>query len=122
MLASGYAQCFDHQSQQSTDIRWLIVMNYLANGRIMISQPMEERFLEIVEYPNKGDMRSVRPSIRALEITLRGDPQEREPEKKKKQHEEIAERIAGALCWNELHALGYASTASLRLPRSCGRG
>jgi len=70
MLASGYAQCFDHQSQQSTDIRWLIVMNYLANGRIMISQPMEERFLEIVEYPNKGDMRSVRPSIRALEITL----------------------------------------------------
>src|SRR5579862_638024 len=98
-MAAGFAQCFDHQSQQSTDIRWMIVMNYLSNGRIVFGQPMEERFLEYVEYPNRGDMRSVRPSIRALEITLRGNPHELSPEKKKKEHEEIAERI-----WDELYA------------------
>lgn len=96
-LASGYAQCIDHQSQQATDIRWMIVMNFLANQRIIFNSHLEERFLTIVEYPNRGDMRSVRPSIRALEIGLRGNPGEKKQEEKIKQHAIVAEGV-----WDEL--------------------
>jgi hypothetical protein len=111
-LAEGYAQCFDHQSQQATDIRWMIVMNFLANQRIVFGQPMEERFLTIIEYPNRGDMRSVRPSIRALEISLRGNPLERDLEQKKKQHEVASERI-----WDELYAGTNCMPLSLIQPK-----
>jgi hypothetical protein len=33
-LAEAYAHCFNHQSQQATDIRWLIAMNFIANDRV----------------------------------------------------------------------------------------
>jgi hypothetical protein len=99
-LASGYAQCFDHQSQQATDVRWLIVISFLANDKLTLDPSMSERFHEIVEYPNRGDMRSVRPSIRAMELTLRGDPRDMNANRKENKHETIAEEI-----WTELYDL-----------------
>jgi hypothetical protein len=71
IIASAIAKTLDHQSQESTDIRWLTLMFNMALGRIHFSPEMAEMTNCIVEYPNKGDMRSVRPSIRAKEMMLR---------------------------------------------------
>ncbi len=71
ILARGIVECMDHQSQQATDVRWLKVMFMAICGRLIFPQEMEERMEEFRLYPNKGDMRVVRPSIRALEMTLR---------------------------------------------------
>jgi hypothetical protein len=106
-LAVGYSLCFDHQSQQSTDIRWLIIMNFMANDRLIVDPALGERVQQIIEYPNLGDMKSVRPSIRAMEIMFRGDPDEKNDEKKKEKHAEISEKI-----WDEL----YEGTRCLPLP------
>jgi hypothetical protein len=59
-------------------------MTFIANDRMSFDSSMKERFLMIVEYPSRGDMRSVRPSIRAMEIGLRGDPHEKDNDKKRK--------------------------------------
>lgn len=61
---------FDHQSQESTDCRWLRVLSLMAVGRMNF--PSQEMVQEILDYPNFGDMRKVRPSIRANEGSLDG--------------------------------------------------
>lgn len=67
-LMVGIASCLDHQSQESTDVRWAKV--YFMICAELLRAP--EEFIEwILEYPNLGNMRRVRPSIRALEMTLR---------------------------------------------------
>jgi hypothetical protein len=70
-LAIAVATCFDHQSQEATDCRWLRVMTVLAEGNLLFDVSMGARFEELVHYPDRGDMRSVRPSIRALEMSTR---------------------------------------------------
>ncbi|WP_210331148.1 DUF5677 domain-containing protein [Microvirga terrestris] len=70
-LAAAIAHCFDHQSQEATDCRWLRVMTLLAQEKLFFAEKFEERVQEIIEYPNRGDMRSVRPSIRSIEMTTR---------------------------------------------------
>jgi Family of unknown function (DUF5677) len=55
-----------HQSQESTDCRWLRVMAQVFAGRIR-GIP-EETAKELNGYPNVGDQQKVRPSIRAMEI------------------------------------------------------
>lgn len=72
LLAQAVADCFDHQSQKATDCRWLKVIYKLVIGRIRLPEDMREKALEFMEYPNRGDMRSVRPSVRAMEIGFRG--------------------------------------------------
>jgi hypothetical protein len=72
-------------------------MNFLANDRLRFNSHLEERYLSIIEYPNRGDVRTVRPAIRALEIGLRGDPTEKDAALKNRRHEEVSEEI-----WNEL--------------------
>ena len=67
-LSNAVLVTLDHQSQESTDVRWLRILFMIALGRIHFPQTMKERIEEIVHYPNRGDMRSVRPSIRAMEI------------------------------------------------------
>lgn len=71
-LMKGVASCLDHQSQESTDIRWLKVM-YCAiiQGRLMFPEKMDDMVEGLRLYPDYGDQRSVRPRIRALEISLR---------------------------------------------------
>jgi hypothetical protein len=70
-LAAAIANAFDHQSQEATDCRWLKIMTAATLGNIQLPTTMEERAKEFTEYPNRGDMKSVRPVIRAMEMVLR---------------------------------------------------
>jgi hypothetical protein len=67
-LARAVAACLDHQSQFSTDIRWLKVAFAAVQHRLMI--PKGEIAEALVGYPDVGDMRSVRPMIRSAEMSL----------------------------------------------------
>ena len=64
-LAHAVAKTLDHQSQEATDCRWLRVYCMMLGGKLKL--PSEELIKEIYYYPNYGDMRKVRPSIRASE-------------------------------------------------------
>lgn len=67
ILASAVARTLDHQSEASTDCRWLKVLFMIATH--MMEMPAE--FAEpIIGFPNVGDLRSVRPYIRATENAL----------------------------------------------------
>jgi hypothetical protein len=70
-LAAAVANTFDHQSQAATDCRWFKLMTAIAIGNFVFPSKMGERMEEYIDYPNRGDMRSVRPSIRAAEMVLR---------------------------------------------------
>ena len=73
IMAKAVADCFDHQSEKATDCRWLKVIFMLAIGKMKMPNTMMDRGKEIIEYPNTGDMRSVRPSIRAMEMAFRSN-------------------------------------------------
>jgi hypothetical protein len=73
-LASAVVHTLDHQSEKSTDVRWLKYVVKIALGKMLFAETMRETVEEIVFFPNKGDMRKVRPSIRAGEMTLRRNP------------------------------------------------
>lgn len=73
-MARAIAATLDHQSQRSTDIRWFKMMTPIIAGKMHFHQSMAEKLQEFFEYPNRGDQRSVRPSIRANEMTLRRTP------------------------------------------------
>lgn len=70
-LAWAVASTLDHQSEQSTDIRWFKLIVAIISGRIKYPEAMAERLEEIRMFPDKGDMRSVRPFIRSGEMMLR---------------------------------------------------
>jgi hypothetical protein len=55
-----------HQSQEATDCRWVRLMGQLLAGKLHVPWEVAEEWLE---YPYKGDQRSVRPGIRASEGT-----------------------------------------------------
>jgi hypothetical protein len=69
-LATGILNCFDHQSQPATDVRWLKVIFQMIIGRMIFPESMRDHVEELRLYPDLGDMRKVRPSIRAAEIGL----------------------------------------------------
>lgn len=73
-LADAVAKVLDHQSEASTDIRWFKVILPIISGRMFYPESMAERLEEYRLFPDKGDMRSVRPSIRSSEITMRRSP------------------------------------------------
>lgn len=56
-----------HQSEAATDIRWLRVLSMILGGKMHFAETMRKQVEEILGFPNVGDMRSVRPSIRAAE-------------------------------------------------------
>jgi hypothetical protein len=70
-LALAIAKVLDHQSEASTDIRWFKVIIAIISGRMRFPASFAERLEEFRLFPDKGDMRSVRPSIRSMEMTLR---------------------------------------------------
>lgn len=70
-LARSVAGVLDHQSEQSTDIRWLKVIVTIIAGRLHYPQGMEDHLEDLRLFPNRGDMRSVRPRIRSTEMMIR---------------------------------------------------
>ena len=121
-LARGYAKCIDHQSQEATDVRWLILMCFIANDRMTFDYKFEERLKEFQEYPNRGEMRSVRPSIRAMEIMTRGDPDFYDDQTKDggKTKEEADKKmaIANEAVWQELFEKTDCNALPLTKPTS----
>ncbi|MCE7524425.1 DUF5677 domain-containing protein [Alloalcanivorax xenomutans] len=76
-LAHAIANVLDHQSETSTDIRWFKVIVAIISDRMRFPESFAERLEEFRLFPDKGDMRSVRPSIRSMEMCLRrNDPTE----------------------------------------------
>ena len=73
-LAKAVAGVLDHQSEQSTDIRWFKLILTAISGHMFFHSKMSDRIEELRLFPDKGDMRSVRPFIRAGEMTLRRHP------------------------------------------------
>jgi hypothetical protein len=73
-LAMAVAGVLDHQSEQSTDIRWFKLILTAISGHMHFHSKMSDRIEELRLFPDKGDMRSVRPFIRAGEMTLRRYP------------------------------------------------
>ncbi|MDZ7766919.1 MAG: hypothetical protein U5K00_21305 [Melioribacteraceae bacterium] len=70
LLYSAVANVLDHQSQISTDCRWLKVILHCVSGFMYL--PAGDLGKELLHYPNFGDQISVRPSIRSIEGTLDG--------------------------------------------------
>lgn len=56
-----------HQSEEATDIRWLRVLSMIVGGKMHFTEATREQADEILGFPDVGDMRKVRPSIRAAE-------------------------------------------------------
>lgn len=73
-LGLAIAEVLDHQSEKSTDIRWFKVVLPMLAGMMHFPEAMRERVKEIFHFPDRGDMRSVRPSIRAQEMSMRRQP------------------------------------------------
>ncbi len=72
VLARAVGEAFDHQSAIATDVRWLKVMSQIIiRQKVFFGPQFGERLEEFRLYPNHGDMRKVRPSVRALEVGLR---------------------------------------------------
>lgn len=72
ILMEAIGKTYFHQSQPATDMRWLKIMSMIfVQERMVFDKSFEERLAEISEYPNKGDMRKVRPSIRSMEMSTR---------------------------------------------------
>ena len=67
LLMDAVGRTLWHQSQESTDCRWLRVMAQVLSGRLKIRPEMAEAFFH---YPEKTDQRSVEPVIRATEMSF----------------------------------------------------
>ena len=76
-LARSVAGVLDHQSEASTDIRWFKVVLPIISGRMFFPESAAESLEELRLFPDKGDMRSVRPLIRSTEMTMRRTPPNR---------------------------------------------
>ena len=68
-LGLAVARTLFHQSQEATDCRWIRVLAAAAAGRLHFVRDTETA-KEIFGYPDYGDIRKVRPTIRAAEGAL----------------------------------------------------
>lgn len=59
-----------HQSEAATDCRWVKILCRMVGGKMKLDISMKDTARGIIEYPNYGDLRKIRPSIRATEITF----------------------------------------------------
>ena len=66
-VARSVLNTLSHQSEAATDIRWLKVRFMILQGRMKFPEKLVSMVQEILEYPSVGNLRSVRPSIRAME-------------------------------------------------------
>jgi hypothetical protein len=56
-----------HQTQEATDCRWVSVAAQVVSGRFQMPNHGEQ-LKQVLEYPNYGDLREVRPMIRSAEM------------------------------------------------------
>jgi hypothetical protein len=69
-LMRGVASTLWHQSQEATDCRWVRLLSIMAAGKLLMPDSFGDSARELVNYPNEGDMKKVRPFIRSTEILL----------------------------------------------------
>jgi hypothetical protein len=72
-LARGVSATLWHQSQEATDCRWIKFLCEIHGGKIKFSSAIggiDETLRGVFEYPNYGDLRHIRPFIRASEIGM----------------------------------------------------
>lgn len=69
-LVAAVSRNLGHQSQEATDCRWIRIAYQVICERLLFSEETAHHIKEILEYPNYGDMRMVRPAIRASEISI----------------------------------------------------
>lgn len=71
-LANGVAKTIWHQSEAATDCRWIKFFCEIISGKLKFArsiEDIEESLRGVFEYPNYGDLRHIRPFIRAGEIS-----------------------------------------------------
>ena len=68
IISQGVIKAFNHQSQEATDCRWVKVLCFILSGKVNFLKGQEDIAKEILYYPDYGDLRKVRPTIRAMEI------------------------------------------------------
>lgn len=71
-LSNAVQKTFFHQSQEATDCQWIKILCLIRGGKITIPSNMGEILKEIIEYPHYGDIKRAMPTIRAMELALRG--------------------------------------------------
>jgi len=69
-VSKGILETFDHQSEKATDCRWIKLLCFMIGGKLKFNLEQKEKVKTIFEYPKRGNLREVRPSIRALEIGM----------------------------------------------------
>jgi len=70
-LSKGVSKTFWHQSEEATDCRWIKFLCQIAGGKMKFSNAIKginDTLRGVFEYPNYGDLRHIRPFIRASEI------------------------------------------------------
>jgi len=66
-LQLAVAKTLDHQSQESTDCRWVRLLCAIAAERLIVTK---ESAVMYVRYPQSGDVAMVQASVRAAEVAL----------------------------------------------------
>ncbi len=69
-LSKGITKTLWHQSEEATDCRWIKLLCIIIGGKLHFPQGMQDEVRGILEYPNYGDLRCIRPTIRAAEISF----------------------------------------------------
>jgi hypothetical protein len=72
-LTNGIRMTLWHQSQEATDCRWIRFLCEIHGGKVKFSSAIggiDETLKGVFEYPNYGDLRHIRPFIRASEISM----------------------------------------------------
>ena len=71
-LMAAVGKTLWHQSQESTDCRWVRLMAIAAAGKMYLNPKLRDVGDQLQNYPNQFDQSSVRPSIRSIEGSLDG--------------------------------------------------
>jgi hypothetical protein len=69
LLAEAVGGCMDHQSDQSTDCRWLRIIISVVLERMVFNTGMEARVRQLFEYPKLDDKAQLGGFIRSGEMT-----------------------------------------------------
>ncbi len=66
-LSEAVSKSYWHQSQEATDCRWIRLFCVILGEKMKFHRETEDTLRGVFKYPNYGDMRHIRPFIRANE-------------------------------------------------------